>query len=81
MSIEAAKAFIEKVKTDAELAKKVKESEDADSKLQIAKQEGYEFTAEEAKRVQEELTEEDLDSVAGGVLGTGGGSTFCLIHW
>jgi predicted ribosomally synthesized peptide with nif11-like leader len=76
MSIEAAKAFIEKVKTDAELAKKVKEAEDADSKLQIAKQEGFEFTAQEAKQVQEELTDEDLDSVAGGW-----GNSFCFIHW
>jgi predicted ribosomally synthesized peptide with nif11-like leader len=80
MSIETARAFVEKLKSDAELAQKVHEAEDTESKLQIAKQEGYEFTAQEAKQVQEELSDEDLDSVAGGFIKESVAG-ICLVHW
>jgi len=67
MSIESSRAFIEKVKSDEELAKKVNEAEGFEPTLKIAKAHGYEFSKEDAEQVQQELSEEDLYSVAGGV--------------
>ena len=67
MSIESARAFIEKVKSDEELAKKVNEAEGFEPTLEIAKAHGYEISKEDAEQVQQELSEEDLDSVAGGL--------------
>ena len=65
MSIESAKAFIEKMKTDEEFAKKVKECKDGAARMAFAKGSGFEFTVEEIK-LEGELSDEDLDAVAGG---------------
>ena len=48
MSIEQAQAFMEKVKNDEDLAKRLSEARDNESKLEIARQEGFEFDLEEA---------------------------------
>jgi predicted ribosomally synthesized peptide with nif11-like leader len=72
MSIEQAQAFMEKVKNDEDLAKRLKEAEDSESRLNIAKELGYEFNLEEARQAREQLSDEDLDNVAGG-----DGSKFC----
>lgn len=65
MSIESAKAFIEKFKTDEEFAKKVTECESAEARMAFAKEAGFDFTAEEIKEFQGELSDEELDAVAG----------------
>lgn len=66
MSIESAKAFIEKVKTDAEFAKKVKECKDAEARKSFAQAAGFDFTKAEIEQVGSELSDEQLDAVAGG---------------
>jgi len=66
MSIEHAQAFLEKVQNDENLAKRIHEAQDSETELEIAKQEGYEFDLEELKKASEELSDEDLDNVAGG---------------
>ena len=66
MSIESAQAFIERIKTDEEFAKNVTECKDSESRMSYAKEAGFEFTLEEVKEVTSELTDEMLDSVAGG---------------
>jgi predicted ribosomally synthesized peptide with nif11-like leader len=71
MSIEQAQAFFEKVKNDQELQKRLSEAKDNESKLEIARQEGFEFDLEEAKKAREtneELSDEEMESVAGGRL-------------
>lgn len=67
MSIESAKAFFDKVKSDEELAKKVKGMSDFNACIEMAKTMGYEFTEAELKQVNAELTEADLDNVNGGL--------------
>ena len=67
MSIDQAQAFIEKVKNDEDLAKRLSDAQDSESKLEIARQEGFEFDLEEANKAKEELSDEKLDRVAGGV--------------
>lgn len=66
MSIESAKAYVERIKTDEAFAKKVNSFEDKGARKDFVIQEGYTFTKEEVEEVGSELNEKELDSVAGG---------------
>ena len=70
MSEEQLKAFLEAVKADAGLQEKLKAAGDADAVVAIAKAEGFVISAEELKKshkgFQAEISEEELESVAGG---------------
>ena len=66
MSEEQLKAFQEAVKADAGLQEKLKASKDADAVVEIAKAAGFVISAEELKKAQAELSEEELEGVAGG---------------
>ena len=66
MSIEQAQAFMEKVKNDEDLQKRLKEAEDSETRLNIAKEMGYDFTLEEARQASEQLSPDELEQVAGG---------------
>lgn len=67
MSIENAKAFLEKVKSDEDLRTKLSDKNlSGEDRLNIAKAEGFQFTAEEMVNVSEELSDEQRDAVAGG---------------
>ena len=68
MSEEQLKAFIEAVKADAGLQEQLKAAGDADAVLAIAKAAGFVITAEELNRAQEEVSEEELEGVAGGAI-------------
>lgn len=54
MSIEQAQAFIEKVKNDEDLQKRLSEAQDNESKLEIAKQEGFKFGPKELNKAKED---------------------------
>ncbi|MCP4578392.1 MAG: Nif11-like leader peptide family natural product precursor [Deltaproteobacteria bacterium] len=70
MSIESAKAFFEKVRNDEELMTKLSDKNlSGEERLNIAKAEGFEFTAQEMANVREELSEEMLEGVSGGSVG------------
>lgn len=66
MSVESAKVFMEKMKTDQDFAKKVMECKDAEARKALVKAEGFDFSAEELKEVGAELSDSELDAVAGG---------------
>jgi len=66
MSEEQLKAFMVFVKADACLQEKLKMAEDADAVVAIAKAAGFVISAEELKRAQAEVSEEELEGVAGG---------------
>ncbi len=81
MSVEKAKAFVEKLKTDSALAKKLQDAQkaytgdksDRDAAIKaillpVAAQAGFEFTLEELEETfgGENLSEEELEAVAGG---------------
>ncbi len=76
MSIESAKAFIEKVKSDEDFKKNLGGLKDGQARLDFAKKAGFNFTAADLANVKEEqgLTDEELDGVAGGC----GGADLCL---
>ena len=69
MSEEQLKAFLEAVKADPGLQEKLKAASDADVVVAIAKEAGFVISAEELKRAQTEVSEEELEGVAGGVAG------------
>ena len=71
MSEEQLKAFLEKVKGDTSLQEQLKAAGDADAVVAIAKAAGFVVTADEIKSAQsasQELSDEDLEGVAGGAL-------------
>ena len=75
MSEEQLKAFLEKVKADTSLQEKLKAAADNDAVVAIAKEAGFSISADELGNAQSEnleleveLSEEELEGVAGGVL-------------
>ncbi len=76
MSEEQLKAFWEAVQADTSLQEKLRATTDADSIASIAKEAGFDITADEVKEAQGELSEEQLKGVAGA--GALGGSAYCL---
>lgn len=71
MSLESAKMFIEKMRIDREFAEKVRDCNDSAARWEFVKEAGFDFTAEEIQKVQMELTDEELDMVAGGTWSNG----------
>ena len=67
MSDEQLKAFLEKVKADTSLKEQLKAAGDADAVVSIAKEEGFSISADDLKKAQSELSEEELEGLAGGV--------------
>ena len=66
MSEEQLKAFLEKVKADTSLQEKLKAASDADAVVAIAKEAGFSISADDLKKAQSELSDEELEGVAGG---------------
>ena len=66
MSIESAKAFIERLKTDEDFRQRVQDAEDREARRALAKAEGFDFGEEDIKSASEELSDDDLDFIAGG---------------
>ena len=67
MSEEQLKAFLEKVKADTSLQEKLKAASDADAVVAIAKAAGFTITTEDLNSHRQNLTEDELEGVAGGV--------------
>ena len=66
MSVDQLKAFLEKVKADTSLQEKLKAASDADAVVSIAKEEGFSISVDDLKNVQSELSDEELEGLAGG---------------
>ena len=66
MSEEQLKAFLEAVKADAVLQEKLKAAGDADAVVAIAKAAGFVISADDLKQAQAEVSDEELEGVAGG---------------
>ena len=66
MSEEQLKAFLEKVKGDISLQEKLKAAADADAVVAIAKEAGFSISADDLRNAQDNISEEELEGVAGG---------------
>ena len=64
------KAFLEAVEADAALQEKVQTEANryADAVVAIAKEAGFGITADDVKRAQLEISEDDLEGVTGGAM-------------
>ena len=67
MSIESAKAFIERMKTDEEFRNSVGEIATAEERMEYVKGAGFDFTKGELDEITDELTDEQLRDSSGGV--------------
>jgi predicted ribosomally synthesized peptide with nif11-like leader len=65
MSLESVKAFMDRMDSDKEFAKKLFACKDADAQRAFVQDAGYSFTREEFNQLVE-LSDEQLEMVAGG---------------
>ena len=68
MSVERLNAFLEKVKDDTSLQEKLKGASDADAVAAIAENAGYKISSEVIKKSMSQLTDKELEGLAGGVV-------------
>ena len=66
MSAEQLKAFLEAVKADTGLQEKLKVATDAEAVIAIAKAAGFMISADALKKAQAEVSDEELEGLAGG---------------
>ena len=66
MSTASAKAYVKRLKSDKEFAKRVNACKDGDARLKLIKAEGFDFTKAEIMAEKAELSDADLEKVAGG---------------
>ncbi len=66
MSEEQLKAFLEKVKGDTSLQEKLKAAIDNDAVSAIAKEAGFSISADDLKKAQSEVSDDELEAAAGG---------------
>jgi len=66
MSLESAREFMEKYQKDQELAAKLSATKNPTEKMAAAKAAGFDFSFEELGKVNEELSEAELEAVVGG---------------
>ncbi len=69
MSIESAKAFFEKMKTDEDFRKECSEQSSPEDRMKFAKENGFDFSKEDIEQVKSELSDEELEGAAGGGCG------------
>ncbi|MEQ8192204.1 MAG: Nif11-like leader peptide family natural product precursor [Candidatus Eremiobacterota bacterium] len=82
MSLESAKAFVERMKMDETFRNKVSECKDKESRRALVLAEGYNFSKEEIKSELSVLSDEDLNNINAGWGTTPWGVTpFCEIPW
>ena len=80
MSIDQAKAFIERMKSDKAFADQVMVIEDVDKRMSFIKKAGFDFTLEEIKAVKAELSDEQLEAAVcsgSGMVWTGCKGVYC----
>ncbi len=70
MSMESAKAFIERMKTDEEFARQVSNQKDNEERMKFVTAEGFNFSGEEIKKATEDLADVDLVQATGGLSGS-----------
>lgn len=66
MSEEQLKTFLEAVKADAGLQDKLKAASNADAVVAVAKAAGFVISADDLQKAQAEVSEADLEGLAGG---------------
>jgi predicted ribosomally synthesized peptide with nif11-like leader len=66
MSMKSAQEFVQKAKSDPEFYKQAVSFKTKEERREWAKAQGYDFTKEELKQASSELSDDELELVAGG---------------
>ena len=66
MSEEQLKAFLEKVQGDTKLQEKLNAAADSDAALAIANEAGFSISADDLKKAQSEVSDEEMENASGG---------------
>ena len=66
MSEEQLKAFLEKVQGDTSLQEKLNAAADSDAALAIANEAGFSISADDLKKAQSEVSDEEMENASGG---------------
>jgi predicted ribosomally synthesized peptide with nif11-like leader len=66
MSSESAKAFLERLRTDEDFVARIKACPSSTARLALAKAEGFDFSPAEIRAQASELSDAELEQVAGG---------------
>ena len=66
MSIESARAYMDRLKTDAAFRERVAAAGDKEARAALVEAEGFAFSAEDINAVADELSEDELESAVGG---------------
>lgn len=74
MSIESAKAFIDRLKTDEDFRNRVTATKTVEDRKAMIEAEGFEFSTEDIEEGKNSLSEDDLAIVSGG----GGSPIHCV---
>ena len=69
MSVEDARALLERVKSDEEFRKELDAAPTPEERSRIVKDAGFDVSDDDVKRTRTELSDEDLEKVAGGDVG------------
>ncbi len=65
MSLESAKSFMSRVKTDPTFKQRLADAPNNEARLKIVKDAGYDFTKEDVLQLPNELSDEELKEVSG----------------
>jgi predicted ribosomally synthesized peptide with nif11-like leader len=66
VSIESAKAFLERVENDEDFRKELEGKTSVEERIKFAKTQGFDFTKDEIRELTDSLSDEQLDAVAAG---------------
>lgn len=66
MSIHSAKAYLKKLEIDEDFREKVMACSSSEERMKFVESEGFSFTVEDISSLKEELSDEELDTIAGG---------------
>ena len=66
MSIDSARAYVERIKEDEEFRKKVLECKDAKERGELVRAEGFDFTAKDIEVVTAVLEDTEIERATGG---------------
>ncbi len=68
MSIESAKAYLERIKSDPDFASKVASLGSPEEKAALIKAEGFDLTGEEVGQLLKELSDGELGQISAGAI-------------
>lgn len=81
MSIESAKAYMERLKTDEEFGNVIKTTPDRGVRMAFIESKGFDWDEGDITAALSEMSDEELEAVGGGACRMPGGVAKCGVAW